>query len=165
MLNHGDIDATAFARVTRQLEAPALDTLPAAARRAVEQAYATVDIADAMTQTAGQDIGRLRTYQDQLQNAVAQLQSDVVNPAASYHEMTAILDKVAAAELLARRQDAAANQLLSATVQQLLVRSKRLRDTEAVTMNMRLTTIRDSRAAGASVVAGAGDDLRAWRQP
>ena len=37
--------------------------------------------------------------------------------------------------------------------------------TEAVTMNMRLTNIRDSRAAGASVVAGASEDLRRWRQP
>ena len=45
--------------------------------------------------------------------------------------MTAILDKVAAAELLGRRQDMAANQLLSHALEQMLARSKRLRDTEA----------------------------------
>ena len=52
--------------------------------------------------------------------------------------MTAILDKVAAGELLGRRQDIATNQLLSHALEQLLARSKRLRDTEAATMNMRL---------------------------
>ena len=46
--------------------------------------------------------------------------------------MTAILDKIAAGELLARRQDMLSNQLLSHALEQLLARSKRLRDTEAV---------------------------------
>ena len=47
------------------------------------------------------------------------------------HEMTAILDKIAAGELLGRRQDMPSNQLLSHALEQLLARSKRLRDTEA----------------------------------
>ena len=79
--------------------------------------------------------------------------------------MTAILDKVAAGELIGRRQDMATNQLLSHALEQLLARSKRLRDTEAATMNMRLGGLRSGRAAGASLVRGAGDDLRTWRQP
>ena len=57
--------------------------------------------------------------------------------------MTAILDKVAAGELLGRRQDMASNQLLSHALEQLLARSKRLRDTEAATINMQLVTWRD----------------------
>lgn len=80
-------------------------------------------------------------------------------------EMTAVLDKVAAGSLIARRQDMAANQLLSHSLEQLLARGKRLRDTEAATMNMRLGALRSGRAAGASVVRGAGDELRTWRQP
>ncbi len=79
--------------------------------------------------------------------------------------MTAILDKIAAGELLGRRQDIATNQLLSHTLEQLLARGKRLRDTEAATMNMRLLSMRDGRAAGTAVIAGAADDLRSWRQP
>ena len=70
--------------------------------------------------------------------------------------MTAILDKVAAGELLGRRQDMAANQLLSHALEQLLARSKRLRDTEAATMNMQLVTWRDGRAANEAMVAGSG---------
>ena len=57
--------------------------------------------------------------------------------------MTAILDKIAAGELLGRRQDMAANQLLSHALEQLLARSKRQRDTEAATINMQLTTWRE----------------------
>ena len=82
-----------------------------------------------------------------------------------YHEMTAILDKVAAGELLGRRQDMAANQLLSHALEQMLARSKRLRDTEAQTMNMQLVTWRDGRVVNDAMVAGTGDALRTWRQP
>ncbi len=71
----------------------------------------------------------------------------------------------AAGSLIARRQDMATNQLLSHSLEQLLARSKRLRDTEAATMNMRLRAPRSGRAAGSSVVRGAADDLRPWRQP
>ena len=67
----------------------------------------------------------------------------MLNGLLRYHEMTAILDKIAAGELLGRRQDMAANQLLSHALEQLLARSKRLRDTEAATMNMQLVTWRD----------------------
>jgi hypothetical protein len=59
----------------------------------------------------------------------------------------------------------ATNQLLSHALEQLLARSKRMRDTEVATMNMRLGGMRDGRAAGASIVRGAASDLRTWRQP
>jgi hypothetical protein len=59
----------------------------------------------------------------------------------------------------------AANQLLSHAVEQLLARGKRLRDTEAATMNMRLVGMRQGRTAGASLVKDAANDLRTWRQP
>jgi hypothetical protein len=79
--------------------------------------------------------------------------------------MTAILDKIAAGELLGRRQDMAANQLLSHALEQLLARGKRQRDTEAVTMNMQLTSWRDGGAANEAFVSGTADALRTWRQP
>ncbi len=94
-----------------------------------------------------------------------ELESDVLNGLLRYHEMTAILDKIAGGELLARRQDMATNQLLSHALEQLLARGKRQRDTEAATMNMQLVTWRDGRAANDALVAGTGDALRTWRQP
>src|SRR5687768_10894920 len=113
----------------------------------------------------GHQIGLMRGYHGQLGQAVQALEQDVLNGLLRYHEMTAILDKVAAGELLGRRQDMATNQLLSHSLEQLLARSKRLRDTEALTLNMQLVTWRDSAAANEALRAGAGDALRTWRQP
>jgi hypothetical protein len=42
-----------------------------------------------------------------------------------YHEITAVLDKIAGGQLIARRQDMAVNQLLSHMLEQLLARGKR----------------------------------------
>ena len=139
--------------------------LTAAARRTLERQYATIEITDSVAMMGGHQVGALRGYHGQLQRAVQDLEGDVLNGLERYHEMTAILDKVAAAELLGRRQDMAANQLLSHGLEQMLARSKRLRDTEASTMNMQLVTWRDGRAANDALVRGTGDALRTWRQP
>ena len=113
----------------------------------------------------GHQVALARGYHGRLQDAVQSLESDVLNGLTRYHEMTAVLDKIAAGELLARRQDMLSNQLLSHALEQLLARSKRLRDTEAATINMQLVTWRDARAANEAFVAGTGDALRTWRQP
>jgi hypothetical protein len=88
-----------------------LDQLPAPARRAVENAYATIEITDAIATIAGHHVSLVRGYTGPLQQAVQALESDVLATRSSYHELTAILDKVAAGELLGRRQDIATNQL------------------------------------------------------
>jgi hypothetical protein len=166
-LNAGDPSGNAYRASTRRLDGPeiALRRLPPGARRAVEQAYATVEIADSVAQRGGHHVGVLRVYSRRLQEAIDALEGDVLSTDPRTREMTAVLDKVAAGGLIARRQDMAANQLLSHSVEQLLARGKRLRDTEAATMNMRLGALRSGRVAGTSVVKGAADDLRTWRQP
>jgi hypothetical protein len=166
-LNSGDHRGRLYRQTTRSVSPPGtlLRELPPAARRAVENAYATIEITDSVAQIAGHQVALIRGYSGALQQATQALEADVLDPRSRYHQMTAILDKVAAGELLARRQDNATNQLLSHALEQLLVRGKRLRDTEAAAMNMRLLGMRDSRAAGASLVRGAGSDLRTWRQP
>lgn len=166
-LNSGDARGLLYRQSTRALDQPGtlLQQLPSSARRAVENAYATIEITDSIAQIAGHQVALTRGYNGPLQQAVQALQSDVLNAASSYHQLTAILDKVAAGELLARRQDVATNQLLSHTLEQLLARSKRLRDTEAATMNMLLGGMVGGREAGASLIRGAANDLRTWRQP
>ncbi|MGE0447618.1 MAG: hypothetical protein AB7P99_20510 [Vicinamibacterales bacterium] len=163
-LNGGDPRGAGYGSVARRLESPgySLRQLPPDARRAVERAYATVEISDSVAQAAGHQVGLVREYASRLQRAIDALETDIVS---GPHEMTAVLDKVAAGELVARRQDMATNQLLAHALEQLLARSKRLRDTEAATMNMRLAGLRNGRTAGGSVVRGAADDLRNWRQP
>ena len=166
-LNSGDATGAAYWATTLPLERPSVlpPRLTAAARRALERQYATIEVTDSVAMMGGHQVGALRGYHGQLQRAVQDLESDVLNGLERYHEMTAILDKVAAAELLGRRQDMAANQLLSHALEQMLARSKRLRDTEAATMNMQFVTWRDGRAANDALVRGTGDALRTWRQP
>lgn len=165
-LNGGDPMGTAYWSTALPLERPGpASRLTGAARRAFERRYGNVEIADTVAIMGGHQVGITRTYADQLQRAVQALETDVLNPAASYHEMTAVLDKIAAGELLGRRQDMTANQLLSHALEQLLARSKRLRDNEAAAVNMQLVTWRDGDVANQAFRNGMGDALRTWRQP
>jgi hypothetical protein len=165
-LNSGDATGAAYWTTAYPLAAPSMPArLPADARRAFERQYATVEISDSVATMGGHQVGLMRGYFGELQRAVQALEIDVLNTSSSYHEMTAILDKVAAGELLGRRQDMAANQLLSHALEQLLARSKRQRDTEAATLNMQLVTWRDGQAANRAFRAGAGHALATWRQP
>ena len=166
-LNSGDARGTLYEQTARRLERPGtlLDQLPAAARKTIEDAYATIEITDSVAEIGGHQVALVRNYSNQLQQATQALQDDVLNTLPRYHQMTAVLDKVAAGELLARRQDMATNQLLSHALEQLLARGKRMRDTEAASMNMRLLSMREGRTAGANVIQGTADDLRSWRQP
>lgn len=166
-LNSGDARGQLYEQTTRRLERPgtALDGLPPAARRAIENSYATIELTDSIAEIGGHQVALVRGYSGRLQQATQALEVDTLNPSPSYHEMTAVLDKVAAGELLARRQDMATNQLMSHALEQLLARSKRMRDTEAATMNMRLLGMRNGRTAGDSLIQGAANDLRNWRQP
>lgn len=166
-LNSGDPAGAGYWATARRIERPAgsLHQLPPAARKAIEQAYATIEITDSVAFMGGHQVALVRNYSGQTQRAITELERDVLNSESRYHEMTAILDKVAAGELIGRRQDMATNQLLSHALEQLLARSKRQRDTEAATMNMRLIGMLNGRMAGASVIQGAASDLRRWRQP
>jgi Domain of unknown function (DUF4141) len=166
-LNSGDATGAAYREAARRLERPgnALTSLPATTRQAIERAYATIEITDSVAQMAGHQVALMRGYAGRLQDAIAALERDVTSTAPGYHDTTAILDKVAAGELLGRRQDMATNQMLSHVLEQLLARGKRQRDSEAAAMNMRLGGMRDGRVASSSVVRGAAHDLRVWRQP
>lgn len=166
-LTRGDLDGAAYRAGVVPLASAAdlLAALPLLARQQVERQIATVEIADAVASLAGHQVGATRAAYGRTQAAVDALERDVVATGAGYHDLTAVLDKVAAGELLARRQDLAANQLLTSAVEQLLARSKRQRDTEALALNMQAATWRDGPTAYAAFAAGAGEALRTWRQP
>jgi hypothetical protein len=166
-LNSGDSSGAAYVSTALPLLRPSAlpARLSARARQALERQYATIEITDSVAMMGGHQVAMARGYHSRLQDAVQALEGDVVNGLLRYHEMTAILDKIAAGELLGRRQDMLSNQLLSHALEQVLARSKRLRDTEATTMNMQLVTWRDARSANDAFVAGSGDALRRWRQP
>jgi len=165
-LNAGDPDGTAYLATAMPLERPNTPGwLTPPARQTFERQYANVEIADSVAMLGGNQVGATRGYYNDLQRAVQVLEQDVLNPATSYHDLTAILDKIAASELVGRRQDMATNQLLSHVLEQLLARSKALRDMEASVLNMQMVTWRDAEAANRAFRAGTGDALRTWRQP
>ena len=167
-LNSGDARGTAYDQTAVPLQRPQtvdLSRLSVAARRAFESQYATMEITDSVAQIGAHQVALVRNYFSKLQDATQELENDVVSSQSGTHELTAVLDKIAAGELLARRQDTASNQLLSHALEQLLVRSKRMRDTEAGNLNMQLMMWRDGAAANQAFVQGSGDALRTWRQP
>src|SRR5207247_10993367 len=140
-LNSGDPRGTAYGQTAVPLERPRaadLSRLSPAARRAFESLYATMEITDSVAMMGAHQVALVRGYFGKLQDAAQHLENDVLSSQSGAHEMTAVLDKVAAGELLARRQDEVTNQLLSHALEQLLARSKRLRDTEAGPMDMPL---------------------------
>ena len=167
-LNSGDARGDLYAQIVRSLQRPdatALARLPPAARRAIEDAYATIEITDSIAQRGAHQVALVRGYGGSLQRVVQLLENDILSPVTSLHQLTAILDKVAAGELVGRRQDTASNQLLSHALEQLLAQAKRRRDTEAATMNMRLVAMQRGRDVGRSYIEGSADALRTWRQP
>jgi hypothetical protein len=167
-LNTGDARGTAYYETALPLQRPRqadLSRLPAAARRMFQSQYATMEITDSVALTGAHQVALVRNYSGKLQDATQELENDLVSTQSGTHELTAVLDKIAAGELLGRRQDTAANQLLSHALEQLLARSKRLRDTEAGNVNMQLLMWRDGPAVNDAFVRGASDALRSWRQP
>jgi hypothetical protein len=142
-----------------------LAQLPPAARRAIEARLATVNLTDAAAIAATHDTGQLRLNgrRRELQ-AINALEGHVVDPS-NEQSATAVLDKISGASLIGARQRQARIQLLTGVLEQLLVDSKRARDTEAAMLGMQLTTWREGRAANEAFMAGTGDALRTWRQP
>ncbi|MGH8514823.1 MAG: hypothetical protein ACREV8_12960 [Gammaproteobacteria bacterium] len=124
-----------------------------------------MNLADATAIAATHDTGQLRFNGRKRElPAIDDLEPHVIDPS-NEQSATAVLDKISGAVLIGARQRQARAQLLAGIVEQLLVESKRARDSEAAAMNMHLVTWRDGRAANDAFVAGSGDALRTWRQP
>src|SRR5262249_54191369 len=106
-MNAGDARGTAYLASPVPLQRPddRLDRLSAEARRQFENRYATVEVSDSVAMMGGHQVALLRAYHGQLQDAVQRLEDDVLHPSSDYHQLTAVLDKISAGELLGRRQD------------------------------------------------------------
>lgn len=165
-LNYGDSGGTAYLGVSQPVlaAADALGRLTPAARRVLTAQLATLDVATAAVIAATHDTGQLRYNGRRELRAIEGLDQDVTNGSLE-QSTTAVLDKISGAILVGARQRQARTQLLSGFVEQLLVESKRARDTEASSMNMQLVAWRDRQAVNTAFVAGSGDALRVWRQP
>jgi hypothetical protein len=165
-LNYGDSSGRAYLAISHPLLDPTsgIGRLPPAARRALSSHLATLDLTDAADIAATHDTGQLRYNGRRELGAIDGLERHVTNDSLE-QSTTAVLDKISGAGLIGARQRQARIQLLDGMVEQLLVESKRARDTETAAMNMQLIAWRDGAAVNHAFVAGAGDALRTWRQP
>ena len=167
-LRGGDPTGDGYAQIarTRQVPTDSLAGLNPAAREIVERALATLDAADSTIIAGTHQAGVLRLNAQREQAAVDALESDVINPSED-HSTTAVLDKISGATLIEARQKEARLQLLTGIVEQLLVDGKRVRDAETGLLNMQLNRLRHSDVGedDGTMLTGAADDLRTWRQP
>ena len=139
--------------------------LSPAARQLLMTRLATLDVADASEIAATNDAGQLRyNGRKQERPAIEALEADVIDPSLE-QSATAVLDKISGAVLIGARQRQARAQLLADIVEQLLVESKRARDTDAAAMNMQLVTWRDGSPSNRAFAEGIGNALSTWRQP
>ena len=163
----GDPTGAAFVELSQPLLAASglISRLDPVARRLVEARLATVNLADAAAIAGTHGTGQLRFFgrKNELP-AIDALERDVIDPS-SEQSTTAVLDKISGATVIGARQRQARIQLLTGILEQLLVDSKRARDTDTAAIDMQLVTWRDRRAADEAFRAGAGDALRTWRQP
>lgn len=167
-LNVGDPAGDRYFQVVRPAERlqSFAGTLSADARAMIQRAYATIDIADSTASMAAHQLGHVRVFSRNAQAAITSVERDTLGGSDDLHQETAILDRINAAQVIARRQDAVTNQLMSHLVEQWLVTNKRERDAEAVLMNMRLNDLRYYRPYAGSFFTDAADVAAAnWRQP
>ena len=134
------------------------------AENALRAALATLDIADSVIMAGIDQTGRIRGNRRSEVNTIAALEIDVID-GNQEQSTSAVLDKISAASLIRARQQETRMELLTALTEQLLVDSKRDRDTEAAAMNMQLGRLNRGRAVAASLLAGSAGDFRSWRQP
>ena len=163
----GDPSGAAYLAVSHPLVTgwDPLARLTPDASRALAARLATLNLADAVAIAATNDTGQLRLNgrRNELA-AIDRLETHVVDPS-NEQSATAVLDKIGGAVLIGARQRQARLQLLTGLVEQLLIDSKRNRDSEAASINMQLVTWRDAHHANHAFGAGTGDALRMWRQP
>ena len=142
-----------------------LERLTPMARRRMEARMATVNLTDAAAISGTHGTGQLRWLGRKHElPAIDALERDVIDPS-DEQSTAAVLDKMSGAGLMGARQRQARIQLLVGVLEQLLVDTKRARDTDVAALTMQMVTWRDGQAANEAFVAGSGDALETWRQP
>jgi hypothetical protein len=164
-LNYGDTRGSTWVAATDPVAAAStlLARLSPTARRTILARLATLDVADAAGMAATNETGHLRYNGRRELAAINALETDVVDPSQD-QSTAAVLDKLSGAVLIGGRQRQARAQLLAGLLEQLLVDSKRARDSDTAMVNMQIVQWRDGQAANNAFVAGTGDALRTWRQ-
>lgn len=165
-LDFGDSEGLGYRSVTEQIAGfgELAAGLPLVARRVLEHQLSTIDAADAVSVATIHNSGRLRYAGRAELRAIEALEQDVTNGTLE-QSATAVLDKISGASLIAARQRQARTNLMIGLVEQLMVDTKRERDSHAAAMNMQLSEWRYREATASARPSDAGTALQTWRQP
>ena len=168
-LNYGDGRGAGYEDVARSRTDPGaeltgLAELAPGADAAIAAGLATLDAADSTIIAGTDQTGQLRYNGRREQDAIIALEADVIDPSPS-QSATAVLDKISGAGLIRARQQQARLQFLTGDRRTAADRQQarprhRSGHHEHATGAPAL-----GRAANSSLVAGAADALRTWRQP
>jgi hypothetical protein len=163
-LNTGDPYGEKYATVVRKAIEPGglFDTLPPEARKVMEVAFGSIEIADSIATMGIHESAQARGYAQRIAQLVKRLQDDVTAPGAEMHEVTAIADKLAVAGLTETRLDQNSNQITSTILEQQLAKNKRARDAAAAHWNMGLNRMIDHGQSTDALVGNATTALQNW---
>jgi hypothetical protein len=165
-LNSGDPRGERYYQVVHKLKPPPgiLLNLPPEARETIQRAYAGIEILDSIAMMGGHQDAIVRGYHGKLAGVIQLLENDVLSKVPGFHQLTAIMDKISAAQLINRRSDMAANQLSSNVLEQMIGQNMLGRAAEAQNLNMRLNQIDRGPDMGRAMMQGADDALaRNWQ--
>jgi hypothetical protein len=138
-LNYGDSTGRAVESISRPTatvtEVP--PSLTPTARRNLERAFATIDVADAILRDGTNQSGIIRYGGRSLIAATSVFDQDALDP--DFEQSTsAVLDKLNASAVLELKQKQGRNDLLATALEMAVLDNKRHRDAETIAMNQRL---------------------------
>jgi hypothetical protein len=164
-LNSGDPYGDRYKQVVRSVLRPGglFEQLPPDARKAMEAAFAGIEIADSIATMGVHESAQARGYALRIAQLIERLQRDVTASGSEYHQVTAIADKLAIAGMVNGRLNQNSNQVESAILEQQIARNLRLRREAAESMNMALTRMKDNGDSTQAIVGGATEALQNWR--
>jgi hypothetical protein len=138
--------------------------LPPALRKRVTDAYAAIELADSVAQMSIDEIGAMRTNGSHVLGAIRALENDTVDPTDSFQSQTAILNKINGTSVLGLRIAERSTQLMTHTLEQLLVDNERMRQAEAIMMNATIYQWQYGLQYGQDLYRSTANNLDTWRQ-
>jgi hypothetical protein len=116
--------------------------------------YANIEIADGATGHTMDVLGNVRSNADSVQNTINSLEADTLSDVDDGHSEVKVLDRVAAANIIALRNQQDANKLLVTLAEQRALETKRTRDSEAQALNEQVSFIQNVPAVMAEETRG-----------
>ena len=127
--------------------------------------YANVEIADGATGHTMDVLGNVRSNADSVQNTINSLEADALSDDDDDHSEVEVLDRVAAANVIALRNQQDANKLLVTLAEQRALETKRTRDGEAQALNEQVSFIQNVPAVMAEETAGLTSAMTSYSLP